>query len=129
MRQLNETQLAQFKTQLNSSQEQIRLAINTIFQASDHASHHLAAQKLERLSTDELIEFTLKIDNPDLAKNINKLKKIDASLNCIEIGMYGLCSDCECDLVIEDLHSNPTIQRCPECAVKYQKQTYNNYRL
>ncbi|WP_022940740.1 TraR/DksA family transcriptional regulator [Psychromonas hadalis] len=129
MSQLNETQIAQFKIQLNRSQEQIRLAINLIFQTSDHASHHLAAKKLGRLSTDELIEFTSKIDNPNLIKNINKLKKIDASLNSIAIGMYGLCSDCESELAIEDLQLSPTTQRCPDCDVKYQKQTYNNYRL
>jgi DnaK suppressor protein len=129
MSQLNEKQLAQFKGQLDDQQAQIRLTINTIFDASSHISHHLAVKNLARLSTDELIEFTLKVDIPELTKTIDRLKKIDASLMSIELGMYGLCSDCESEIIQTLLERDPTTQRCPDCEAKYQKQRYNNYRL
>ena len=129
MSQLTETQFAQFKIQLNIDLEKIRSDIDTIFATSTHSSHHLAVKNLASLSTDELIEFTSKIDNPELKKNIEQLKNIDASLVSIEVGMYGLCSDCESELTLAQLSSNPTTQRCPNCEAKYQKQRYNNYRL
>ena len=129
MLQLNEVQLSQFKELLNVEQAQIRSSIDAIFKASNHASYHLAANNFPQLSTDELIEFTQKIDDTNLANKVEKLKKVDASLISIELGMFGLCSDCETELDIELLESTPTRQRCPDCEAKYQKQRYNNYRL
>tara|TARA_R110001583_G_scaffold112917_3_gene263088 strand:+ start:22100 stop:22489 length:390 start_codon:yes stop_codon:yes gene_type:complete len=129
MSYLNTQQLAHFKSLLDTKQTQTRSAIDAIFQASDHASHRLAVSKLANLSTDELIEFTQQIDDRELKRNIDNLKKIDASLNILEQGMYGLCSDCEMELSIDVLNEKPTTQRCPHCEVRYQKQSYNNYRL
>ena len=129
MQQLNESQLAKFKAQLETQQSQIRLTISAIFDNSDHASHHLAVKNLARLTTDQLIEFSQKVTIPDLTINIEKLKKLDASIISIELDMYGLCSDCESNLAIELLNQEPTTQRCPVCEEKYQKQRYNNYRL
>lgn len=129
MYHLNETQLAQLKLQLNSKLIKVRSTINTIFLESSHASHHLAAKNLARLSADELIEFTSQVENSSLKRNVEKLKKLDASLNNIEHSMYGLCSDCESELCAEVLSENPTKQRCVTCEDKYQKQKNNRYRL
>ena len=128
MYHLNEKQLAQFKLQLNSKIITVRQKINTIFLESSHSSHHLAAKNLVRFSADELIEFTSKVENPSLARNVDRLKKLDASLISIEQGMYGLCADCEIELSVKQLTETPTLQRCPSCEKKYQKQT-NKYRL
>jgi len=129
MHHLSEEQLAQFKLQLNSDLIKVRSQINTIFLESNHASHHLAVKNLARLSADALIEFTSKVENPSLTQKIARLKKLDASLNSIEHGMYGLCSDCEDELTVEQLSNDRTLQRCPDCDRKYQKQTSNNFRL
>jgi len=125
----NETQLAQFKVQLDAEQAQIRSTIEATFLNSEHASHHIAAKKLSRLSNDELIEFALRINSSSLTTSINKLKKLDASLVSMELGMFGFCSDCEGELEETLLHQDATTQRCPDCEAKYQKQRYNNYRL
>lgn len=129
MNQLNEQQLTHYKVQLNQNMAEIRTSISIIFDQSSHASHRLLVNNLDKMSTDDLIEFTLKLDNPSLKKAIEQLKKIDASLISIELGMFGLCSDCESELTIDALNEAPTTQRCSICEAKYQKQKYNNYRL
>jgi len=129
MSQLNETQLAQFKEELNIQQAQIRLMINNIFNTSDHTSDQLVVKKLTNLSTGELIEFSQTIDSLNHSSNIEKLKRVNASLVSIELGLFGLCSDCEIELSFDLLAVSPTIQRCPNCENKYQKQRYNKYRL
>jgi len=129
MHHLTEEQLAQFKLQLNSDTIEVRANINRIFLASSHASHHLAVKNLARLSTDDLIEFTLKMDTPALQNSVEWLKKLDASLMSIEHDMYGLCSDCEKELSAQQLAEDPTMQRCRDCETKYQKQACNKYRL
>jgi len=129
MYHLNEKQLAQFKLLLNSDLIKVRSRINTVFLESSHASHHLAVKNLARLSADELIEFTSKVENASLKRNIERLKKLDASLSSIEHSMYGLCSDCESELTVEQLSEDRTMQRCPTCDVKYKKQKSNQYRL
>jgi RNA polymerase-binding transcription factor DksA len=129
MSYLTKQQLAHFKTLLDAEQAHTRSAIEAIFEASDHVSHRLAVKRLSDFSSDELIEFTQKIDDKDLKRKIDNLKKLDASLNNLEQGMYGLCSDCEMELSVDVLNKTPTTQRCPRCEARYQKQSYNNYRL
>ena len=128
MYHLNEKQLAQFKLLLNSKIIKVRQKINTIFLESSHSSQQLAAKNLVRLSADELIEFTSKVENASLARNVERLKKLDASLIGIEQDMYGLCADCESELTAEQLSEDPTMQRCTVCETKYQKQR-TKYRL
>lgn len=129
MHHITEEQLAQFKLQLHSDVIKVREKINSIFLASNHASHHLAVKNLARLSADELIEFTSKVDNASLKRNVERLKKLDASLISIEHGMYALCSDCEEALSAQELSEDPTMQRCSDCETRYQKQACNKYRL
>jgi RNA polymerase-binding transcription factor DksA len=47
----------------------------------------------------------------------------------MQIGIYGLCADCEKELTFEQLQHDPSRQRCLVCENKYQKQRYNNYKL
>jgi RNA polymerase-binding transcription factor DksA len=39
----------------------------------------------------------------------------------MDLGLYGLCSDCEEQLAIEQLEQDPTLQRCPLCETRYRK--------
>ncbi|MEI6897777.1 MAG: molecular chaperone DnaK [Psychromonas sp.] len=128
MHHLNEKQIAQFKLQLNSEIIKVRAKINSIFLQSSPPPH-LDLKGLARLSVDALIEFTFKLENTSLKKNIEKLKKLDASLITIEQSMYGLCADCENELSVQQLTEDATLQRCPLCDRKYQKQTSHQYRL
>lgn len=129
MSTISEIQLTQFKTKLLDSVIQLRADISDILQNSTHSGHHLVAGQLQKLCNDKLLDLLLKIELPLIAHKTDKIKNIDAALNNIEIGMFGLCSDCEEPIESERLNKNPTIQRCLSCENDYNKQKHNHYKL
>ncbi|ABM03748.1 dnaK suppressor [Psychromonas ingrahamii 37] len=129
MTHINDEQLKNFQAQLLSSLEKLRNDVSDILLSSSHAGHKLAAKQLQKLSNDQLVELTSKLDVSSLAHKTNEIKSIDASLNDIELGLYGFCSDCEAEISIDKLQENVTTKRCDICEKKYQKQKYNQFKL
>jgi DnaK suppressor protein len=126
---IDEIQLKKFQAQLLSSLDILRNDISEILLRSSHAAHKLAAKQLQKLSNDQLVELTSKLDISSLAHKTNKIKSIDASLNDIDLGLYGFCSDCEAEISIQKLQENVTTKRCDICEKKYQNQKYNQFKL
>jgi len=50
------------------------------------------------------------------------IKKIRASLEDIEDGVYGICDDCGRDISIGRLKARPVARRCIECKTKQEKR-------
>lgn len=126
---IDATQLNAYKAQLIASLEKLRNDVSEILMRSNHAGHKMAAKQIQKLSNDQLVELTAKIDLSSIAHKIKEIKSIDASLNDIEMGLYGFCSDCEEEIEITRLTADPTTKRCAVCEKKYQKQTYNKFKL
>ena len=122
-------QLKAYQGQLIASLEKLRNDISEILMRSNHAGHKMAAKKIQTLSTDELVELTLKMNLPCIAHKVEEIKSIDASLNDIELGLYGFCADCEEEIEVIRLKLDPTTKRCLVCDIKYQKQPYNKFKL
>ncbi|WP_415230911.1 TraR/DksA family transcriptional regulator [Psychromonas sp.] len=129
MEHIDDTKLKIFQTQLLSSLEKLRNDVSDMLLSSSHVGHKLAAKQLQKLSNDQLVELTSKLDISSLAHKTNEIKSIDASLNDIELGLYGICSDCEAEIAIQRLETDVTAKRCVICEKKYQKQKYNQYKL
>ena len=83
----------------------------------------------QKLSVDDLLELAVKMETPSITHKISALKSIDAALNNIQIGLYGLCADCEEQIELERLNNAPTNQRCLACQNIYEKQKHNEYKL
>lgn len=52
---------------------------------------------------------------PNLFDLATRLEKVDAAICSIKLGMYGLCADCEDEINIEDLETDPAQPRCQHC--------------
>ncbi|WP_445778027.1 TraR/DksA C4-type zinc finger protein [Shewanella sp.] len=64
----------------------------------------------------------IKLADSDL---FTQLMKLDAASCQLDLGLYGLCSDCELDIELDRLQRDPTEQRCGSCQQKY----LNEHRL
>ncbi|WP_153009441.1 TraR/DksA C4-type zinc finger protein [Shewanella frigidimarina] len=58
-----------------------------------------------------------------------KLMKLDAAYCQLELGLYGLCSDCEMDIEPPRLIADPTEQRCTDCEQKFRREHRHELRL
>lgn len=80
------------------------------------------------LSLAELID---KLAQTPLAEHplFCRLNKLDAAFCQLDLGLYGLCSDCEAEIESERLSQDPTEQRCTSCAEHYQHEHRHELRL
>lgn len=85
--------------------------------------------KVDSMNADELIDSLVHSESHSLNLYKHQIQSIDAALQGMELGLYGLCSDCESELAIEDLLKCPTTQRCNACEIKYQQQKVKGYKL
>jgi DnaK suppressor protein len=69
---------------------------------------------------------TIKLSNTDI---FTKLMQLDAAYCQLELGLYGLCSDCEMDIEASRLIANPTEQRCTHCEQKHLREHRHELRL
>lgn len=67
-----------------------------------------AAGEVEEYSTNLHIEFSLE----------NQLKEVDAALERIAKGQYGICENCAKEIPEEQLLAVPESRHCTECAAK-----------
>ncbi|GGI75853.1 TraR/DksA family transcriptional regulator [Shewanella gelidii] len=59
----------------------------------------------------------------------HRLMKLDAA-NCqLDLGLYGLCADCEAEIDLRRLQADPTEQRCSTCAEQYKHEHGVELRL
>nr|WP_283104786.1 TraR/DksA C4-type zinc finger protein [Shewanella marisflavi] len=58
-----------------------------------------------------------------------KLTQLDAALCQLDLGLYGLCADCEADIESDRLNANPLEQRCTQCAADYAHEHRHELRL
>ncbi|NHI00486.1 transcriptional regulator, TraR/DksA family protein [Oceanimonas sp. MB9] len=107
-------------------------------EANDHRLHFMRAlqrldaslaAQLQRLPPDEWADAPALVAWPQLQPQINNLRRVDAALCQWQLGLYGLCSDCEAQLMQAQLLADPCRQRCERCEAKYQKAQHGSWTL
>lgn len=84
-----------------------RSAVEAAAQARDESSDDWATANRERD-----LDFALQ------AHEAEELEAIDAALDRIADGTYGVCEDCGCDIPTARLHANPFTARCIDCQAR-----------
>ena len=116
---------SQLEERLGAEASQQRLAFLQAVLALDT---DLAAQ-LKQLSPDEWADQNILAAWPQLQPHIKQLKKVDAALCQQQLGLYGLCSDCEVELSREQLYQDPCRQRCSLCHSKHLNSQPMSWKL
>ncbi|WP_372872456.1 TraR/DksA family transcriptional regulator [Shewanella sp.] len=59
----------------------------------------------------------------------DQLTRLDAALCQLDLGLYGLCADCEAEIEADRLAEDPTVQRCRACDEHYRHEHRHELRL
>lgn len=87
------------------------------------------AARLATLPPDEWADDAALSAWPQLQPQLKNLRRVDAALCQWQLGLYGLCSDCEAELTPVQLMDDPCRQRCDSCEQKYQKAQHTSWTL
>lgn len=60
--------------------------------------------------------------NAQIERDVLEMRNIEAALERMESGSYGICTRCGGDIAIARLRANPAAERCIECQAAYEKQ-------
>lgn len=101
----------------------IRLATSSKSHLNDLVEH------VDTMNADTLIDSLIHCESHSLSLYKKQIQSIDAALQGMELGLYGLCSDCETELDVNVLFECPTKQRCNSCETKYQQQKVKGFKL
>ncbi|MGY5453166.1 TraR/DksA family transcriptional regulator [Agarivorans sp. MS3-6] len=113
-------EIRDYQLRLTQQLEQLKSEIISFLTASEKTSLQLTAEKLQSLSNEQLIDQALKLQFSELNAQLKQLQRVDAALCQVDLGLYGLCSDCEEVIEIERLNNDPSTQRCQICSDKHR---------
>ncbi|MCH1924743.1 TraR/DksA C4-type zinc finger protein [Shewanella sp. C32] len=86
------------------------------------------APKLTDLSLSDVVEQLAA--SPLCQQSIyQRIVRLDAAICQLELGLYGLCADCEANIEPERLRADPTEQRCRVCDEHFRHQHRQELRL
>lgn len=115
---MTQAQLAEWRDRLQADWAQVREELIVQLKADRRDEW---AEQVDHCERDQLVELTSRLDLPKVEQSVMRLKRLDAALCQMDLGLYGLCSDCEEPLAIDQLEQDPTLQRCPRCETRYRK--------
>jgi DnaK suppressor protein len=90
----------------------------TVGRSAASSAHYTEREPDSRaqMRSERELEFTLD------ARESLELDAIDAALQRIEAGVYGICVDCGTDIPAARLHATPETPRCIACQDQFEQQ-------
>jgi len=61
------------------------------------------------------------VGNAELSRDLHELREIEAALARMDAGRYGTCADCDGEIDLERLRSEPAARRCIDCQSVYER--------
>jgi len=111
---LSDRQLAEFRTRLRDRHRALRDEIRAALLGADESQYaDLAGQvhDLEEASVADLLED---LQLADIDRHVDEIRNVEAALQRIAEGTFGLCVDCGGEIGIDRLKAYPTAARCLE---------------
>ncbi|GAA5219333.1 TraR/DksA family transcriptional regulator [Corallincola platygyrae] len=80
-------------------------------------------------SVEGWIEILNQYSDNESFQTRRQLERIAAAQEQIELGLYGICSDCESPISLERLLQDPSQQRCGVCEARYKQLSASSKRV
>ena len=108
------------RAQLLDEIQQLRLAIFQYLQHDHQAEYKNLLLKLESHPLSHWPELLNQWLTPELEIKTRRLEAIQAALSQMDMGLYGLCCDCDSRIERHLLLQDPARQRCAHCEKRHQ---------
>jgi len=102
-----------------SLQSEIRAEIEA------NSSYGDIAGNVTDLGDEASADLLADLGNANVSRDIQELRAITEAQRRIKEGTYGLCPDCNKEIVYERLIAYPTAQRCEPCQSRFEKSSHN----
>lgn len=61
------------------------------------------------------------LDSSEFERDVTEFREIEAALDRMARGSYGVCTDCDSEIVLERLRAQPAARRCITCQSAHER--------
>lgn len=124
---LTQAQLKELRQRLQQRYGELREEVRQELLAADEARYIDLAGRVHDSGEESVADLLADLDIARLDRQVNEIRRIEAAFRRLDVGNYGVCHDCDCDIGYERLRTQPYAERCVECQAQYEK-TYGQGR-
>jgi RNA polymerase-binding protein DksA len=100
---------------------QLRREIQATLERSSDETHVRIAELARDAEDDAFSNLVVDTNLAEVDRDVAELRAIDAAMQRISAGTYGICIDCGQEIPEERLNAEPTAARCIRCQEIYER--------
>ena len=109
------------KGELQARREALRGEIQESLLRSREEGHARLAGEVHDRKDESLADLLVDINLADVRRDVGEIRDIDAALERLGHGTYGVCIECGNPIADERLHAYPIAKRCTACQQRHEK--------
>jgi len=120
-RMLTEAQIGTLEQRLRKRREELLKEIHEELVRTEDERYIDLAGRVHDIGEEAVADLLLDVNLAVLDNQINEVRDIEAALERIRTGTYGICTDCGGPIDFERLEAWPTAKRCRPCQQRYEQ--------
>jgi len=128
MNHLTEQQTTALKKQLLESRQQLRSEIREELLKADGEQYGDLAGQVHDPADESVADLLVDTNIAVVSRYIGELREVEAALQRMENGSYGLCEECDGEIPFERLKVQPTARRDVEHQARYEQNFGENHK-
>jgi DnaK suppressor protein len=122
MTPLNTDQRERFRGILSAREQELRRRIHESLIDSDNKDYAELAGRVLDIGDQSMVDLLTDANIIALENEVAELADVTAALGRIRDGSYGVCGECDEEIVIQRLEAYPTAKRCRDCQARHENQ-------
>ncbi len=116
----------EFDRRLRNWRAELAVEVRSDLEESAHQSYSEVVGDVRDYADDANAELLTYGERMELTRHSDALGEVDAALERLTSGGFGVCGDCGGEIAIERLRAYPTALRCIDCQTRFEKQHLSN---
>ncbi|RMD80631.1 MAG: TraR/DksA family transcriptional regulator [Gammaproteobacteria bacterium] len=122
MARLSEEQVAELRRRLEARREELREEIRRELEASEDQGYIDLAGQVHDSGDASVADLLKDVEVALVDRQVQEIREVEAALQRIHTGAYGICEDCGGDIGYERLRAQPTARRCALCQEQWERR-------
>lgn len=111
-----------FRTRLLDRRDVLRGEITSALSSSERDEYTTLADQINDSGDASLADLLADVHYSDVQRDVDEVRDIEAALQRMDEGTYGVCVDCGRRIDPKRLEAQPTAVRCIEDQAKYERE-------
>jgi RNA polymerase-binding protein DksA len=122
--ELSDQQIRELRDSLERRFAEVREEVGQELLRSDDERYLDLAGRVRDSEDESVANLLIDLNFASIDRHIREIRSIEAALERIKDGSYGVCIDCDNPIGFERQQAYPTAQRCFRCQTLYEKTHY-----